>query len=312
MIGRTARMRSRLAPLLRTAFLALVVLMTLTATGGAARADDPPKPRRRDEVYWHDEWPKFTFSEALISIGVTARNFDFEKALDGPREALVEFYVPLLDKEARSLFRPDSASTRQAYARLSDIGFRTLVFAPYAIDVGLTLAVHRNPEVAAQLFLIDFEVLTLAGATQVLVSRLIGRARPYVGGENPCKPGLPCEGGPYRSLLSGHTMAAFTAAGLMCAHHENLPIFGGGAADTWACIWAVSVASATGMFRIPADEHWASDVLLGAGVGWLYGYYLPKLLHFQKPRGSRLTDFTWMPALFPHEDGGVLSISGRF
>lgn len=83
----------------------------------------------------------------------------------------------------------------------------------------------------------------------------------------------------YRSFLSGHAMASFTAAGLMCVHHEMLPLFGGGAPDAWACAWAVSVATLTSISRLAADEHWASDVLIGAGAGWLYGYYLPELLH---------------------------------
>lgn len=297
---------------MRRAYALLVALFVLVCACDAV-ADDPPKPHKPNEVYWHDEWPKFRLSELLVSVAVTVHNFRFEEALDGPKEANVEFYVPLLDKEVRSLVVPDSESKRNAYARLSDLGYKTLVFAPYAIDVSLTLAVHRNPEVALQLFLIDFEVLTLAAGTQTLISRLIGRARPYV--REKCRPGeLECGGGgPYRSLLSGHTMAAFTAAGLMCSHHENLPIFGGGAPDTWACVWAVSLASVTGLLRLPADEHWTSDVIMGAGLGFFYGYYLPKLLHFQKPSfGSRTSAFTWMPSLFPHDDGGVLSISGRF
>lgn len=302
----------------RLRVLALVALVIAAWIGGIsdARADDPPKPRRKNEVYWHDEWPKFSWSEALISVAVTARNFDLEKALDGPKEATVEFYVPLMDRELRSALVPESLGLRRKYGQISDIGYKALVFAPYAIDVSLVLAVHRNPEVAAQLFLIDFEVLTLAAATQLLVSRLVGRERPYV--RDVCKPGEECGGGPYRSLLSGHTMASFTAAGLMCAHHEMLPIFGGGAPDTWACVWAVSVASVTGFLRIPADEHWTSDVLMGAAVGWAYGYWLPKLLHFRKPKdtkgdGTRASGMTWLPALLPHGgDGGVLSVTGTF
>lgn len=280
-------------------------------------ADDAKAPRRRNEVYWHDEWSKFTWNEALISAAVTVHNFRLQEALDGPKEATVEFYVPLMDKEWRSLLVETNLSRRQAYARLSDIGYKSLVFAPYAIDVSLTLAVHRNPEVAAQLFLIDFEVLTLAAATQMLISRLVGRARPYV--TDLCDGGKPCPGGPYRSLVSGHAMAAFTAAGLMCLHHEKLPIFGGGAPDKWACAWAISVASATGFLRLPADEHYMSDVLMGAGLGFFYGYFIPKWLHFHKPLGDTKSGSTkraglrMMPTLIPQTGGGgVLSLTGTF
>jgi len=305
-----------LAPLLRLGIalvVPLAVLLVVLGVPTTARADERGVIHEPTDVYWHPEWPKFTLGEALITGAVTIHGLRFERALSGPRESLVEFYVPLMDREARDLFRVESDHRRAAYARMSDIGFRTLVFAPYAIDVGLTLAVHRNPEVAAQLFLIDLEVLTLAGTTQVLVSRLIGRERPYVQGEPKCPPGQPCEGGPYRSLLSGHTMAAFTAAGLMCRHHKELPIFGGGAPDTWACIWGLGVASLTGLFRLPADEHWASDVILGAGLGFVYGYFLPKVLHFQSHRLLGKAASTLRPTLLPSEGGGgVLTVGGPF
>ncbi len=265
---------------------------------------------------WHDEWTKFTWGEALISAAVTYHNFQFEKALTGPRGPSVEFYVPLLDKEAKTLFYVDDPWKRRAYGHFSDLGYKGLVFTPYAVDVMLTLTVHRNPEVAAQLFLIDFEVFTLAAGTQTLISRLIGRTRPYVLDE--CAHGEVCGGGPYRSLLSGHTMAAFTAAGLMCVHHEYLPIFGGGAPDAWACAWAVSVASLTGVMRLPAGEHWASDILMGAGLGWIYGYYFPKLFHFHdrvekaKTASSSPSGIRLMPSIGGTADGGLLSIGGVF
>lgn len=300
-------------------FASFFVVLFGLAAATPAHADDTKATHRKNEVYWHDEWSKFTWNEALISVAVTAHNLNLEKALDGPKEASVEFYVPLMDKEWRSLLVETNLSRRQAYARLSDIGYKSLVFAPYAIDVMMTLAVHRNPEVAAQLFLIDFEVFTLAAATQMLISRLIGRARPYVA--DLCDGDKPCPGGPYRSLVSGHTMAAFTAAGLMCLHHEMLPIFGGGLPDKWACAWAVSVASVTGFMRLPADEHYMSDVLMGAGLGFFYGYFIPKWLHFHKPGtdtknpGSKsASTFRMMPSMLPTGDGGggTLSLSGIF
>ena len=44
-----------------------------------------------------------------------------------------------------------------------------MVLAPYVVDVGFgALVLHHNPDVALQLALIDFEVLTLAGMTQLL------------------------------------------------------------------------------------------------------------------------------------------------
>jgi hypothetical protein len=32
----------------------------------------------------------------------------------------------------------------------------------------------------------------------------------------------------FQSFISGHTLMAFTGAGLICAHHSHLPLYGGG------------------------------------------------------------------------------------
>lgn len=294
----------------------LIAALLLFGTAGDASADEAePKKSEKSGVYWHDEWPRFSVAEGLISAAVTLRNNDVGGALDGPHDATFDLQVPVLDPGARALLRGSDPARRDSARRLSDLGFRTMVFAPYAIDVAFgTLALHRNVDVAAQLALIDFEVLTLAGMTQLLTSRLIGRGRPYT---DDCPPGG-CTAGPFRSFNSGHSMASFTAAGLMCVHHEMLPLFGGGAPDTWACIWALSVASATSTMRIVADEHWASDVLFGAGIGWIYGYYLPKLLHFHAKEvvearsNGRHGGITWMPTFAGTTDSGTLGVLGVF
>ena len=76
----------------------------------------------------------------------------------------------------------------------------------------------------------------------------------------------------------------------------------------------------TGIARIVHDVHYASDVLAGAGIGWFYGYVMPKLLHFRNGKlvtGERtklraaIERFT--PSFVPTMDGGgVLSVSGGF
>lgn len=275
---------------------------------------EPPK----NKVYWHDEWPRFSMFELLLSISVTARNADIGSHLDGPHGALIDFEVPLLDKGARGLLRGSGPSQRAGAKRLSDVGFRAMVLAPYVVDVGFgALILHQNAEVALQLALIDFEVLTLAGMTQLLGSRLTGRLRPAFY-DTGCPAGGCTHGDDYRSFLSGHAMASFAGAGLMCVHHEMIPLFGGGAPDTLACAWGIAAASLVGTMRIVADEHWASDVLLGAGAGWGFGYYLPKLLHFhtkklaQKMASGGPSTFTWMPTFAGTAEGATAGLAGTF
>ena len=320
--------------------IAFAVLACL-AIGGTARADEPkpvapvdeivvghpppvmfPPPvleRPKTDVYWHDDWPRFSFFELLLSVSVTARNADLGSHLDGPDDAFVKFQVPILDKGARSLLRGSGPSQRAGAKRMSDLGFRVMVLAPYALDVGFgALVLHQNADVALELALIDFEVLTLAGMTQLLGSRLTGRLRPSFY-DTGCPPeGCP-KGDDYRSFLSGHAMASFAGAGLICVHHEMIPLFGGGAPDTLACAWGIAAATLTGTMRIVADEHWASDVMLGAAAGWAFGYYLPKLLHFHTKyvvrknlQDGKPAAFTWIPTFAGTTDGATAGIGGTF
>ena len=318
----------------------LLVVLTLLAFGGRAHAEDraptvavdetvvghpppvmfpaPVLERPKTDVYWHDEWPRFSMFELLLSASVTARNADIGSHLDGPRGALIDFEVPILDHGARDLLRGSGPSQRAGAKRLSDVGFRVMVLVPYVVDVGFgALVLHQNPDVALQLALIDFEVFTLAGMTQLLGSRLTGRLRPSLH-DTGCAPDGCGKGDAYRSFLSGHAMASFAGAGLICVHHEMIPLFGGGAPDTLACAWGITAASLVGTMRIVADEHWASDVMLGAAAGWGFGYYLPKLLHFHtKKLAKKMADggpstFMWMPTFAGTTEGATAGLAGTF
>ncbi len=110
------------------------------------------------------------------------------------------------------------------------------------------------------------------------------------------------------SNVSGHTTIAFTGAGLVCAHHLHLPLYGGGAPDTVACVAAMSVATAQGVLRISSDNHYATDVILGAALGIGSGYFLPRLLHYRSRGGGGVS---LLPSFHARESGisAVLSPS---
>lgn len=67
------------------------------------------------------------------------------------------------------------------------------------------------------------------------------------------------DGSSYNSFPSGHTATAFLTASLL--HKEY------GWKYPWISFGAYSVASITGFSRILNNRHWASDVLMGAGIG---------------------------------------------
>lgn len=289
-------------------FLLLATSSALVALAPTASAGEPAK------VAWHDEWPRFSGWEGALTLAGTAGVFVAERRLADPPEARVTFEVPLLDPGVRWLLRGRTENVRDAFADYSDVGFRMMAFFPYVVDVGFaSLLLHRNPDVAAQLFLIDAQALTLSGATQLFVSRLVGRQRPYVQDCESRDPTIDRCGtrNDFKSFYSGHSAGAFTTAGLVCNHHQHLPLFGGGPVEAWACTWALGAATLTGIARIVYDAHYASDVLVGAGIGWFYGYVMPKWMHFRDggPMG-RLG--RWTPTLAPTGDGAVLSAVGTF
>jgi hypothetical protein len=77
------------------------------------------------------------------------------------------------------------------------------------------------------------------------------------------------------------------------------------AGDAAACATGLALATAVGVLRIAADRHYATDVLLGAGVGLLSGWLLPWLLHYDV--GEALGDTTSI-TVAPRIDDDVIGV----
>jgi hypothetical protein len=100
-------------------------------------------------------------------------------------------------------------------------------------------------------------------------------------------------------------------AGLACAHHAALPLYGGGFPDAAVCVLLGASTLTVGTMRLMSDRHWASDVLFGLAIGGGIGLGLPYLLHYSDsgpdPLGS-----SFLPrnvAIVPTFDGGRLGLS---
>ncbi|MCG8581001.1 MAG: phosphatase PAP2 family protein [Bacteroidales bacterium] len=86
------------------------------------------------------------------------------------------------------------------------------------------------------------------------------------------------DGSSANSFPSGHTAQAFLAARFLDKEYgENMP---------WIRWLGYSMATTTGVCRIIKNRHWASDVLLGAGIGFL-SVDLSYLI-FRKRKGKKL------------------------
>ncbi|HEY2512603.1 MAG TPA: phosphatase PAP2 family protein [Polyangiaceae bacterium] len=193
----------------------------------------------------------------------------------------------LFDEWARNTFRGRTAAAQSAASTATDWMYRAGALVPFVVDdYFATLSGHQNADVALQMALIDLEAYGVSAMVSLGVEHVVGRARPYTESCNlrdrstgqllhQCGTGNDA-----RSFYSGHAAATSTTAGVVCAEHQHLPLFGGGFADLAPCLFMIGVSATTGVLRLVYDEHWATDVVAGWMVGTAAGYVLPSLLHY--------------------------------
>jgi membrane-associated phospholipid phosphatase len=143
-------------------------------------------------------------------------------------------------------------------------------------------------------------VLLTVGTTEVLKG-IVGRERPT--GE----PAEPHEFFPFRGFLSsqrssfpsGHTAAAFAfATSLTEETARRWPH-----AVRFVAPAGYAGATLVGLSRIYNDEHWASDVMMGAAVGTLSGVVTMRYMHAH-PR-NRLDRWLLHASVVPDARGGA-------
>lgn len=113
------------------------------------------------------------------------------------------------------------------------------------------------------------EALALSGTITGGIKGIAGRARPYA---DPGQPGSwvlarGIRDGRYQSFPSGHATAAFAFASAITSQldRDRAPI------RHWADPLLFGLAGVTAFARTYDHDHWASDVVAGAGVGTLSG-----------------------------------------
>ena len=71
---------------------------------------------------------------------------------------------------------------------------------------------------------------------------------------------------------------------------------------------SIALSATTGTFRLLADRHHATDIVVGALVGFGFGYGMPTLLHYsQRSKDERRLGL----ALTPLDRGFALSAAGE-
>jgi membrane-associated phospholipid phosphatase len=289
---------------------------------GEVSAADP------DRVEWSRDWPRVRLVEGANIVALTAASYLIDAAWQPTGRATVAASSGGFDDWVRGAFRGRTTAAQATAADISDYLYRGSVFAPYLIDVWVVaLGIHQSVDVALQMALINLQSLGLSGVLALSAERVVGRARPYVQDCGPGGAALDAAGnglynhcgsaGDYQSFYSGHSAATATMAGLTCVHHQHLPLYGGGLADLAPCLFMIGASATTGVARVVADRHWATDVLLGWGFGAASGYVLPSLLHYGFTKGRpvgelRVAGLYMVPVPQTYPSGAGLGVAGFF
>jgi membrane-associated phospholipid phosphatase len=162
-------------------------------------------------------------------------------------------------------------------------------------------------------------VMLASGVTSILKGTL-GRARPYVtgdtnphdfafgrgfGGGNRAKNtlGILYGTGDYQSFPSGHTATAFAAASAVTSEARRM----------WPkSVWYVAPvmyggATLVGLSRMYHNNHWASDVVLGAAIGTFSGLKVVRYSHAHPD--NKLDHFILGASIIPSTNGGTLAFT---
>jgi membrane-associated phospholipid phosphatase len=209
------------------------------------------------------------------AIGITASLIYFDEDID-------ESISPL--KEKHNWINNTSPAITQ-------FGGNTGIYT--VIAAGLISAAFKN-EKGVQTSLLATQAVINSGITCYIIKCITGRERPkaaYIfsqqdGGKWHGPFGRYTQELPYKSsgfafdaFPSGHTATAFSIATVFASQYKNIkgvPVF------------CYTAATAVGISRLTEHEHWASDVFVGAILGYLSGKQVVR--HFNKIHQKSLTN----------------------
>jgi membrane-associated phospholipid phosphatase len=257
-------------------------------------------------------YPRFRLWEYIAAGAVSAGNIGFEVAYSNqPRDRWTK---PILaDAAARSFLRGGTPQARTKADEISDYFWHGSTY--YVLLDGLLtpLVTDRfNTDVAFQLTLLNWQAVGTAGLLTRLAHVTVGRTRPLLqncsqdpAAENHCQ----FQGA---SFIAGHAAMTSANAGLACANHQHLKMYGGGIPDAAVCPIMVTAAASVGVLRMIADKHWLSDTIVGWVLGGSIGYGMPYFLHYRYVR--QVVSPLPNTALLPWGDAtsGGVQLSGLF
>lgn len=281
-------------------FIGLIGERSAHADDSVPRTLEMPAETAPRTSLWRDDWPQYSATEATLTAAAAVTTGVI--VLVGPVEQ-PRWQGPILfDRAVRSQFRASDPETRSRFRTVGNYTYHLSPVIPF-FDVLIASALgHSDKKLTLNLLAVTLEAYSYTGVSAFVSTEISARARPD--SDPNCLRGN-CKVDA-QSFFSGHAAIAATAAGLVCANHSRIALYGNAFADAAICALSSLNALATATTRVVADRHYASDVIVGTGVGFGIGYAVPVLLHYSSAGRS--------VAIGPDPScgGNCLSVRGTF
>lgn len=250
------------------------------------------EPESGSKSLWREEWPQYRTSELVMTLAAGAVTGAI--VLYGPIDEPRWRGGILFDDTVRNAMRARGRSAHRTYRTIGDYTYHLSPVLPFVDALVVATLGHHDSKLAGNLTMMALEAYSYTGVSAFITTELSARQRP--------------DGSDTQSFFSGHAAIAATGAGLMCANHTRIPLYGNRVADIAACVVASANALATATTRVVADRHYATDVILGTGIGFGFGYAVPVLLHYSDPKTKSSLSFGPDPSC----GGNCFGVRGTF
>jgi membrane-associated phospholipid phosphatase len=250
----------------------------VSASARAQNAQTRPTNAGIAPPLWRPAWRDFSWIEGAttVSAGAATLVLALHRPPDEPRWR----GGILFDDPVRRSLRLSSPDARATARRIGDWPYYMAGIMPLLADPIVAWLAHDDAHAAVNAELMALEAFSYAGLLSFVSTRISVRERPDT---TECRrqsaDGAACERDT-EAFWSGHTTIVAASAGIVCANHRAMPLWGSAAADVSACVASSSAALVTAISRLAADRHYATDVLVGFSVGFGFGFGVPTLLHY--------------------------------
>jgi PAP2 superfamily protein len=304
---------------------ALVLLGSARASAQAEPASAPPQGAEPsepdaaaasdDEHRLHWRWRHWNVLDYAITGVLAAGYLTVEFAAGPPDEARWRGGI-LFDGAVRRALVKKSRKGRDDWNSASDV-FALIPQGMMLVDSLLVplLTDDWNTEVAWQLTVIAAQSEAAAGLLARAGHFGVARARPDV---EPCRRdpsySASCFRGSTAGFPGGHVASAAVGAGVVCAHHLHLPLYGGGLWDPAACVVNGAVTLVAGYSRMAGDRHYISDTIVGIAIGGSAGFLLPWFVHYRGGESAQRNQASlrWTISAVDTGDAPGLGVLGQF